>query len=160
MAGPANSVIQVVDAKWRIMIPAKYRPVLMPECRIYLDDSNCLALVTLDHWKRIIDRMSDQRSLHPENDIVAAAVDRTLHFSERVRIDGSTGRFVLPAILRSKTDLEPHCEAVFVRRLDRISIMSRSRYDLEFEKPLATEEVLRQQKEILRSVDRMEGVYE
>ena len=149
----------VVDAKWRLMIPAKYRPILLPECQMYLDDTNCLALMPLDQWRRLLDHMGKQRSMYPEDDKIEAAFDRTYHFSDRLRIDGSTGRFVLPAILRPECDLTPGTEAVFIGRADRVSLMSRARYDREFEQRLRSPEVLEQQRILTRALPPLDGIY-
>lgn len=96
-----------LDAKGRMMIPAKHRDALMAECggQLYITRSpeGCLLLLPLPVWEQ----MAAQIITWP----MSMSVWRGIYFSNAEPITwDSAGRILIPPALRTKAKLEKDVE--------------------------------------------------
>lgn len=101
----------------RIAVPRKFREELGEELIIAKWYENCLVLVSLETWKKLLKRLIGKSDLitEPVRDI-----DRFIMGSAyEVSLD-SQGRFVLPEILRNYSGIKD--EVAFIGLGDRVEV--------------------------------------
>lgn len=112
-----------IDAKNRVIIPAKYREELGPKCILARGLDECLVLYPLKTWKDQQTRLaelprSDERARAFRRYIYANAVD--------CEID-KQGRVVIPAELRSIAHIDR--EIVIIGTMDSIEMWDKNIYE-------------------------------
>ena len=112
-----------IDAKSRLIIPAKFRDELGFKCVISRGLDNCLVIYPMQNWQEQQDRLAKL----PRSDEKARAFLRyTYQNAEDCEID-KQGRTVIPKNLRDFAGIEK--ETVTIGMLDRIEIWAKSVYD-------------------------------
>lgn len=114
--------------KDRISVPKKIRQELGDDLIVARWYENCLVMVSVDNWSKLLGRLVGQNNLitSPVRDI-----DRfILAGAFEMRLDNQ-GRFVVPEILKTYADIKT--EVTFVGLADRVEIWSSQKW-LELEK--------------------------
>lgn len=112
-----------IDAKGRMIIPAKYREELDGKCVITRGMDKCLYIYTREEWKAFTDKL---RAL-PKSDPKARAFVRQFTSSA---VDGEVdkqGRLTIPQELRDFANIEK--ELVTVGVIDKIEVWSRAEWE-------------------------------
>lgn len=87
----------VLDSKWRLTVPVKYRPALSAGMVVTKGPGDFLVLFPADEWERLVARSRDLPTLTDED---VAELRRWL-FAEAAEIElDSQGRVIIPTELR------------------------------------------------------------
>lgn len=114
-----------IDAKNRLIIPAKFRDELGFKCVISRGLDSCLVIYPMQTWQEQQERLAKL----PRSDEKARAFLRyTYQNAEDCEID-KQGRTVLPKSLRDFAKIEK--ETVTIGMLDRIEIWAKDVYDAD-----------------------------
>ena len=115
-----------LDAKGRLIIPARLRESLEPELVLTRGYEQCLALYPISEWRRLAARASEL----PRTSRVARAYRRLL-FSNAFELNlDSSGRILIPACLREYGEIKDEAKIVGLNRY--IEIWDPSRWDEVF----------------------------
>jgi len=115
-----------LDAKGRVIVPAKYRSFFADGAHLGIGTNHALALWTHDAWERKANAMlelmeSGEPGAEEEAQYWAANM-------EDVTVDASTGRLLVPPYMRTHADLEPGQPVRLVGALSHIAIWNPTRY--------------------------------
>ena len=112
-----------IDAKARMIVPARFREQLGYQCVLTLGIDRCLYIYPMEQWNAFIEKLSKL----PMSDVNARAFVRHFHANAvQAEIDRQ-GRMTIPAELREYANIEK--ELVTVGNLDKIEIWSREEWD-------------------------------
>lgn len=112
-----------IDAKGRLIVPAKFREVLGDKFIVTKGLDNCLFVYPNDEWKAFEDKLKTL----PLTNINARKFTRFfLAGAAECEVD-KQGRILLPQVLRQFAELEK--EVVLVGVASRIEIWSKERWD-------------------------------
>lgn len=112
-----------IDAKGRLIIPAKFREELGDMCIITIGLDKCLTVYTKSGWDQFSAKLAEMASGQAK----VRAVKRYF-FGNAADVEfDKQGRILLPAHLRKQAGLEK--EAVIVGVADTVEIWSREKYD-------------------------------
>ena len=112
-----------IDAKNRIIVPAKFREELGDECVLTRGLDECLVLYPQSTWQK----QQEQLDALPRSDARVRAFLRYTYANARdVEVD-KQGRIVFPADLREFAHIKK--ELVTIGMLDRIEIWAKDVYD-------------------------------
>ncbi len=112
-----------IDAKNRVIIPAKFRRELNDSCVITKGLDNCLVIYTDRAWQRIND---DIDKLPRTSDLARRYERFVLQFANDVPIDGQ-GRVLIPAELKDMVGIRKDLITIGLR--DHIEIWAKEVYD-------------------------------
>lgn len=112
-----------IDAKGRIIVPAKFRETLGDEFVVTKGLDNCLFVYPNDEWHKFEEKL---QTLPLTNKNARQFTRFFLAGAANVEVD-KQGRILLPAVLREFADLTK--DIVFVGVAGRIEIWSRQRWD-------------------------------
>ncbi|MDO5382300.1 MAG: division/cell wall cluster transcriptional repressor MraZ [Eubacteriales bacterium] len=112
-----------IDAKGRIIVPAKFRETLGDEFVVTKGLDNCLFVYPNDEWHKFEEKL---QTLPLTNKNARQFTRFFLAGAANVEVD-KQGRILLPAVLREFADLTK--DVVFVGVAGRIEIWSRQRWD-------------------------------
>lgn len=122
-----------IDAKGRIIIPAKYREDLGESFVVTRGLDGCLFLYPQTEWQIFVDKLKDL----PSNQNTRKIQRQFLSKAMEVTLD-KQGRILIPSMLRESAALDK--EVVFVGMMNRIEVWDKSR--LEEQELEEDEEVL------------------
>jgi len=115
--------IHSIDAKGRMIVPAKFRDSLGSEFVVALGLDNCLNLYPMEEWGKLLMKLKETLSSSDET-------RRFLNFlsanSEQVEAD-KQGRVILPTELRAKVGIVK--DVVTVGALDKIRVFAKEFWD-------------------------------
>ena len=112
-----------IDAKGRLIVPAKFREVLGDEFVVTKGLDNCLFVYPNDEWTRFEEKL---KSLPLTNKNARQFTRFFLAGAAACEVDNQ-GRILLPQVLREFASLEK--DVVLVGVASRIEIWSRERWD-------------------------------
>ena len=112
-----------IDTKGRMIIPAKIREQLGDLCIVTKGLDDCLAIYTLEAWKKISDALQSQSSTKAS----VRALKRFVFGSAAELEYDKQGRVLIPVPLREYASLDK--QAVIVGAGDHVEIWSREKYD-------------------------------
>ena len=112
-----------IDTKGRMIIPAKIREQLGDSCIVTKGLDDCLAIYTLEAWKKISDALQSQSSTKAS----VRALKRFVFGSAAELEYDKQGRVLIPVPLREYASLDK--QAVIVGAGDHVEIWSREKYD-------------------------------
>ena len=116
-----------IDAKYRMIVPAKFREELGDKVVFTLGIDKCLYLYSMEEWGKFVEKLS----MLPISDTKARKFSRSFTANaEDCEVD-KQGRVTLPASLRDKVDIVK--ELTTVGCLNRIEIWSREVYESDEE---------------------------
>ena len=111
-----------IDAKGRIIIPAKYREELGETFVVTAGLDGCLFLYSQEEWKEFVEKLQHL----PSNQNTRKIQRRFLMKAMEVILD-KQGRILIPAMLRKEAELEK--EVVFVGMMNRIEVWDKTRLE-------------------------------
>ena len=112
-----------IDAKGRLIIPAKIREQLGDHCVLSKGLDNCIAIYTAESWEQL----SKTLQALPSNKANARAIKR-FYFGSAAELEfDKQGRILVPSALREHAELQK--DAVIIGTGDKVEIWSRERFD-------------------------------
>ncbi len=113
-----------IDAKGRIIIPAKYREDLGENFVVTRGLDGCLFLYPNEEWQAFVDKLqnlpSNQNTRKLQREFLSKAMDVSLD---------KQGRILIPSMLRTAAALEK--EVVFVGMMNRVEIWDKERLEAQ-----------------------------
>lgn len=113
-----------IDAKGRIIIPAKYREDLGESFVVTRGLDGCLFLYPEEEWQAFVDKLqnlpSNQNTRKLQREFLSKAMEVTLD---------KQGRILIPSLLRVEAALEK--EVVFVGMMNRVEVWDKSRLEAQ-----------------------------
>jgi division/cell wall cluster transcriptional repressor MraZ len=137
-----------MDEKGRVIIPAKLRPALTDQFWMMLDENDNIAIYNLQTGLDILKHCEQMIAEDPENEAVAAAVERITGAADLVVVENGY-RVPVPEILRYRSGLEK--EVVTVGVLNHAVIWSRAKWEAAEEERLHSPEIRKAQASMLRA---------
>ncbi len=111
-----------IDAKYRMIVPAKFRGGLDCKVVLTLGIDKCLYLYPIEEWEKFIEKLSGL----PISDPRARNFSRSFTANaEECEID-KQGRLTIPQTLREKVNISK--ELITIGCMDKIEIWSRTEY--------------------------------
>lgn len=155
-AAPPEIVVPVMtgthfhalDDKGRVIVPAKLRPGLTERFWMMLDENDNVAMYNQNTGRDVLEYCEQQMAQNPEDEFIAAAVERITGAAEFVVIEGDAWRVSVSEILRFRTQIDK--EVVTVGVLNKAVMWSRERWELDQQKG-GSPEVRRAQAGMLRA---------
>ncbi len=114
---------RLLDAKGRIILPARLRGFFETSGYLAPHEDGCIALWTEEEFKAEADR---QRERESEGRVARDDVREWFSHVDRVSLDAQ-GRMAIPGDLRQHAELEN--DVLFVGVHDRVELWSRRRWD-------------------------------
>jgi Uncharacterized protein conserved in bacteria len=115
-----GSAVHALDAKGRVVIPAKYRDDLGSVIFAFPSIDGCIRLYSYEQFQRVLGK------LH-ESDVTKLALRRKISGSaEQLSIDGQ-GRILLPELLRKKAGINEKVRMVGM--IDWLEMWSEDTYE-------------------------------
>ena len=112
-----------IDAKNRVIVPAKFRDELGIQCVLTRGLDECLVLYPMSTWQK----QQEQLTTLPRSDAKVRAFLRYTYANARdVEVD-KQGRIVFPSDLREFAHIEK--ELVTIGMIDRIEVWAKDVYD-------------------------------
>ena len=111
-----------IDAKGRVIIPAKYREDLGESFVVTRGLDGCLFLYPQNEWEAFVAKLQQL----PSNQNTRTIQRQFLSKAMEVALD-KQGRILVPALLRSSAALEK--EVVFVGMMNRVEVWDKSRLE-------------------------------
>ncbi|HVT76515.1 MAG TPA: hypothetical protein VHD87_05755 [Acidimicrobiales bacterium] len=115
-----------LDAKGRVIVPAKYRSFFADGAHLGIGSNHSLALWTHEAFERKAKQM-----LELMESGAPGAEEEAQYWAgniEDVTVDASTGRLLVPPYMRAEADLEPGQPVRLVGALSHIAIWNPQRY--------------------------------
>lgn len=113
-----------IDAKGRIIIPAKYREDLGENFVVTRGLDGCLFLYPNEEWQAFVDKLqnlpSNQNTRKLQREFLSKAMDVSLD---------KQGRILVPSMLRTAAALEK--EVVFVGMMNRVEVWDKERLEAQ-----------------------------
>lgn len=113
-----------IDAKGRIIIPAKYREDLGENFVVTRGLDGCLFLYPNKEWQAFVDKLQNL----PSNQNTRKLQREFLSKAMEVSLD-KQGRILIPSMLRTAAALEK--EVVFVGMMNRVEIWDKNRLEAQ-----------------------------
>jgi MraZ protein len=115
-----------LDAKGRVIVPAKYRPRFADGAHLGIGSNRSLALWTRESY----DRQASSWLEKMESGIDGAEEQAQFWASniEDVAVDGSTGRLLVPPYMRTYAQLEPGQPVLLSGALSHIAVWNPTLY--------------------------------
>lgn len=124
-----------IDAKNRMIVPAKFREELGYKVVLTLGIDNCLYLYPMAKWEEFVEKLSKL----PISDPNARKFARNFTGNaEELEVDRQ-GRITLPVSLREKVNITK--ELTTIGCMDKIEIWSRQEYEAAEDIQISSEEV-------------------
>lgn len=137
-----------LDEKGRIIIPAKLRPALTEHFWMILNAKDNIDLYDYQTGLDILQHCERQMAEHPEDEDIAAAVERITEAAEDIIVD-SNWRILVPDIIRFYAQLDK--EVVTVGALNHATLWSRDKWDEAQARRLENVDVRKAQAGMLRA---------
>lgn len=137
-----------LDDKGRIIVPAKLRPALTEHFWMLLNADDNIALYDYVTGLDILRHCERMMAEHPENEAIAAAVQRITGAAEEVEAEGAW-RVQVPDVLRYHAELDK--EVVTVGALNHAVLWAREKWEEAHQRREQSTEVRRAQAEMLRA---------
>lgn len=113
-----------IDAKGRIIIPAKYREDLGENFVVTRGLDGCLFLYPNEEWQAFVDKLqnlpSNQNTRKLQREFLSKAMDVSLD---------KQGRILIPSMLRAAAALEK--EVIFVGMMNRVEVWDKERLEAQ-----------------------------
>ena len=138
-----------LDDKNRIIVPTKLRAALTEKFWLMLDESDNIAMYNQKTGRDVLVYCERLMAQNPDDEAIAAAVERICGAAELVKVDGEAYRVPLPEILRYHAKIDR--EVVTVGNLNRAVIWSRERWVEAQNERLQSPEIRRAQASMLRA---------
>lgn len=116
-----------IDAKKRMIVPAKFREELGSKVVLTLGIDDCLYLYTASAWQEFADKLAKLPVSDPQ---VRRFVRNFMANAEECEVD-TQGRLTIPQMLREKVDIKK--ELTTIGAMNKIEIWSRSTYEASLE---------------------------
>lgn len=117
-----------LDEKGRVIVPAKLRPGLTEQFWMMLDENDNVALYNYKTGLNVLEHCERQMAENPEDEFIAAAVERITGAAEHVTVENDSWRVAVSDILRFYAQIEK--EVVSVGVLNKVVMWSRERWEL------------------------------
>lgn len=137
-----------LDEKGRVIIPAKLRPALTEQFWMMLDENDNIGIYNYQTGLDILEHCERTIAEHPEDEDIAAAVERITGAADLMTVEGGW-RVPVPEILRFYAQLDK--EVVTVGVLNHAVIWSREKWEEAQARRLQSQEVRRAQAGLLRA---------
>jgi MraZ protein len=137
-----------LDEKGRVIIPAKLRPALTEQFWMMLDENDNIGIYNYQTGLDILEHCERTIAEHPEDEDIAAAVERITGAADLMTVEGGW-RVSVPEILRFYAQLDK--EVVTVGVLNHAVIWSREKWEEAQARRLQSQEVRRAQAGLLRA---------
>ncbi len=112
-----------IDAKNRLIVPAKFRDELGYKCILTRGLDACLILYPLSTWQV----QQEALAALPNSDVKARALRRYIYQNAVECEVDKQGRVLIPQYLKSAASIEK--DLVTIGMLDRVEIWAKERYD-------------------------------
>lgn len=112
-----------IDAKGRVIVPAKFREILGDSFVITMGFDGCLSMYSNQEWDRFVNKLSNL----PEGRKETRQILRFFLAKATTCEVDKQGRVLIPARLREHAALEK--EIVFVGVLSKVEIWNKQRWD-------------------------------
>lgn len=116
-----------IDAKGRIIIPAKFREMLAEKMIVTRGLDGCLTIYTLEEWEVIFEQLKKLPNTKRESRMY---VHMLTSKAAECEVDGQ-GRILLPAPLLEEAAIVKECVVVGVA--DHVEIWAKERWDAYYE---------------------------
>ena len=113
-----------IDAKGRLIVPAKFREELGEAFVITNGNDGCLNIYTEEAWETFLGKLK----LLPNNRDTRSIVRKFVSQANRVEVD-KQGRILIPTVLRDYAELDK--DVVLAGAIDKIEVWDKSRWDAE-----------------------------
>ncbi len=113
-----------IDAKGRLIVPAKFREELGEAFVITNGNDGCLNIYTNEAWETFLGKLQ----LLPNKEDKRKIVRKFVAQANTVELD-KQGRILVPSALREHAGLEK--DVVLAGAIDKIEVWDKSRWDLE-----------------------------
>ncbi len=113
-----------IDAKGRLIVPAKFREELGEAFVITNGNDGCLNIYTEEAWETFLGKLK----LLPNNRDTRSIVRKFVSQANRVEVD-KQGRILIPTVLRDYAELDK--DVVLAGAIDKIEVWDKSRWDVE-----------------------------
>lgn len=137
-----------LDEKGRVIIPAKLRPAFTEQFWMMLDENDNIGLYNYSTGLDVLAHCERMIADHPDDDDLAAAVERITGAAEMMTVEGGW-RVPVPEILRYHAELDK--EVVTVGVLNHAVLWNREKWENAQAKRLQSVEVRRAQAGLLRA---------
>ncbi len=114
-----------IDAKFRVIIPSKFREELGYKCVLTKGLDKCLYIYTMDEWRKFAEKLAEL----PQAKNSARAFVRHFHASAVESEVDKQGRMTIPQELRKYANIEK--ELVTIGIMNKIEIWSREEWQDE-----------------------------
>ena len=112
-----------IDAKSRMIVPAKFREQLGYKCVLTMGIDRCLYIYPMAEWEKFMNKLSAL----PMSDANARAFIRHFYANAVESEIDKQGRITLPADLREYANIDK--ELVTIGNLDKIEVWSKEEWD-------------------------------
>ena len=113
-----------IDAKGRLIVPAKFREQLGEAFVITNGNDGCLNIYTNEDWETFLEKLSLLPNNRDKREIVRAFVSK----ANTVEVD-KQGRILVPPALREHAGLEK--DVVLAGAIDKIEVWDKDRWDAQ-----------------------------
>lgn len=113
-----------IDAKGRLIVPAKFREELGEAFVITNGNDGCLNIYTEEAWETFLGKLK----LLPNNRDTRSIVRKFVSQANRVEVD-KQGRILIPTVLRDYAELDK--DVVLAGAIDKIEVWDKSKWDAE-----------------------------
>jgi MraZ protein len=137
-----------LDDKGRVIIPAKLRPALTEQFWMMLDENDNVGIYNYDTGLDILEHCERMIAEHPEDEEIAAAVERITGAADLVTAENGY-RVPVPEILRFYAELDK--EIVTVGVLNHAVMWSREKWEQAQAQRLHSPEIRKAQASMLRA---------
>ena len=116
-----------IDAKSRLIVPARFRDELRGKCIMAKSLDKCLTIYTMEEWKKFVDKLDELPTSNPNS----RRVRRHFHSSAAECDIDKQGRMTIPQELREYADIDK--ELVTVGSNKVIEVWSKEQWDAELD---------------------------
>ncbi len=113
-----------IDAKGRLIVPAKFREELGEAFVITNGNDGCLNIYTEEAWETFLGKLK----LLPNNRDTRSIVRKFVSQANRVEVD-KQGRILIPTVLRDYAELDK--DVVLAGAIDKIEVWNKGSWDAE-----------------------------
>jgi MraZ protein len=151
----AGTYVHSLDEKSRVTIPAKLRDALTEHFWMTLDNNDNIVLYADAMWQRLLQHCQRKMADNPDNEALAAGVERIVAFADEVVVESASWRIPITEILRERAQLQK--DVVTVGLIDHAVMWAREKYDAQKSGRLDHEAVRREQGVLLRAASTGQG---
>ena len=113
-----------IDAKGRLIVPAKFREELGETFVITNGNDGCLNIYTEEAWETFLGKLLLLPSGRDKREIIRKFVSQ----ANKVEVD-KQGRILIPPVLREHAELDK--DVVLAGAIDKIEVWNKNRWDAE-----------------------------